>query len=437
MMIPDTWCKLLACGVLVYWFGYWLFHLAAICYGKYKLHRIKKQQTDVNTVSVEADKDYPGVSIIKPMVGVDPNLADNLRTYFTIDYPKYEVLLCVQDSNDPAIQVATTMLETYGSSVDLRLLIGASDVGVNPKICNMHPAYSQAKYPFVLISDSSIKMRRDTLKDMVDCMLNDVAIVHQIPFTCDRIEDIHKSGIRQRRFVATLEKVFFGTAHARIYLVADLIRAVCHTGMSSLIRKRALDECGGLSAFAQYLAEDYFIAQQLVERGWRTTISGLPALQNSGTLDLYRFHDRLRRWVKLRASMVPYTIVLEPMSECLILGAIAAWSTHVLVPTVDPYAFYLVHTLVWFLLDWILLRTIQGSPLPFTRVEYSIAWLYRECLGPYIFLTALLWRPRIIRWAARTYKLRLGGIAETVDTNLECTNILTNVVIEQPPKIKV
>lgn len=57
--------------------------------------------------------------------------------------------------------------------------------------------------------------------------------------------------------------------------------------------------------------------------------------------------------------MVPHTIVLEPLSECLILGALAAWSTHTLMPMIDPYAFYLVHILVWFLLDWILLNTMQ------------------------------------------------------------------------------
>lgn len=66
------------------------------------------------------------------------------------------------------------------------------------------------------------------------------------------------------------------------------------------------------------------------------------------------------RWVKLRIAMVPHTIVLEPLSECLILGACAAWAAHTLSSgSIDPYAFYLVHVLVWFLLDWILLNVMQ------------------------------------------------------------------------------
>lgn len=56
--------------------------------------------------------------------------------------------------------------------------------------------------------------------------------------------------------------------------------------------------------------------------------------------------------------MIPFTIILEPLSECLILGAIAALSVNYLFQW-DALVFYLVHILVWFLLDWILLSTVQ------------------------------------------------------------------------------
>lgn len=56
--------------------------------------------------------------------------------------------------------------------------------------------------------------------------------------------------------------------------------------------------------------------------------------------------------------MVPHTILLEPLSECFVLGIFAAWSINFLF-RIDPFAIYLFHVLVWFLLDYMLLNVIQ------------------------------------------------------------------------------
>lgn len=52
--------------------------------------------------------------------------------------------------------LVNSLMEKY-PKVDAKLYIGASAVGVNPKINNMHKAYEAASYEFILISDSGIK----------------------------------------------------------------------------------------------------------------------------------------------------------------------------------------------------------------------------------------------------------------------------------------
>lgn len=33
-------------------------------------------------------------------------------------------------------------------------------------------------------------------------------------------------------------------------------------------------------------------------------------------------------------------------------------------------------------------------------------------MGPYLFLTAVLWHPSVVTWTTRQYRLRWGGISE-------------------------
>ncbi|KAJ8955321.1 hypothetical protein NQ318_003414 [Aromia moschata] len=357
----------------VFWCSMWILHCIAIFYGKYRLHKKVKP--------FSADEPYPGVTILKPLMGVDPHLVSNLETFFTMNYPMYEILFCIEDEKDPAINVVRALIEKY-PKVSADVFIGGSTVGVNPKINNMNKAYEAASYDLILISDSGIRMKEDTLLDMVNHMSEKTGLVHQMPFTCDR-----------NGFAATLEKIYFGTAQARIYLSADFVRVNCHTGMSALMRRPVLEEQGGLKMFGCYLAEDFFIAKCFLDRGWKTAICSQPALQNSGICDVSSFQARLNRWAKLRIAMLPLVIFFEPLTECMVIGAAAAWATSILFLW-EPIAFYLIHILVWFLCDWILLCIVQNGTLPFNKFDFIVGWLFRECTGPYLFILAVL-NPKI------------------------------------------
>lgn len=72
---------------------------------------------------------------------------------------QYEILFCVQDPKDAAVNYVNCLLEKY-PQVDARLFTGGSKVGVNPKINNMQPAYEASKYELVLVSDAGIRSKR-------------------------------------------------------------------------------------------------------------------------------------------------------------------------------------------------------------------------------------------------------------------------------------
>ena len=377
---------------VIFWLALRFIHFVALFYGWYRLHRKRD-------LSQFTEKSVPGVTILKPLVdSVDSSLFQNLETFFTLDYPKYEIIFCIQDPDDSRLRMYVESLRSKYPNVDSQAFYGGEKVGVNPKVNNMQPGYSAAKYELILVSDSGIKMKEDTLTDMVSCMGEGVGLVHQMPYACDR------SGIP-----ATLEKVYFGTSHARIYLAASLVGINCVTGMSALMRKDVLDKAGGIKVFGKYLAEDYFMAKTFQDEGFSIVISTQPAWQNAGDSSIVLFQNRITRWIKLRAAMCPHTILLEPLSECMLLGILTAWAVNFLLRW-DPISFFLVHVLLWFIMDWMLLHIVQHGSLPFNKFEFLVMWLFREVSAPYLFFLAQL-NP-VIHWRSKFFKLRWGGLVE-------------------------
>lgn len=137
---------------------------------KYRLHKKVKP--------LPPDEPCKGVSILKPLMGVDPHLVSNLETFFTMSYPlvsllqinllnslinlffnfQYEILFCIEDEKDPAIEVVENLIDKY-PKVTAKIFKGGSTVGVNPKINNMNDAYNNSTFNLILISDSGIRSR--------------------------------------------------------------------------------------------------------------------------------------------------------------------------------------------------------------------------------------------------------------------------------------
>ncbi|XP_060601487.1 ceramide glucosyltransferase-like isoform X1 [Ruditapes philippinarum] len=366
----------------------------------------------------------PGVSIIKPLMGIDPLLEVNLESHFTLSYPKLEILCCVQDDQDPAINVVNKMKERY-PKVDCKLFIGGKDDIINPMVNNMAPAYDNAQYEYIWISTSRIKANTQILLDMV-CKLQkpNVALCHQMPFTTD-----HKG------FAQALEKTYFGGAFARYYLAFNVLGLCCATGMSYMVKKVLLDEVHGLNWYGKYLAEDFFLTYALHEKGYRLVLSAYPAQQNLAQTEVMGYKNRMVRWLRLRLNMIPLVSgFFEPLTECIPIGIYAAWSLYHFLG-INPYIFFSIHIVAWLVSDYLLLRMVQvghsmlnlqtpnknqgclfyykqGSP-PFSKIQYLFAWILREILAVWVFFEALV-SPRTIKWGKRTYKLSLGGHTEIV-----------------------
>ncbi|XP_067666851.1 ceramide glucosyltransferase-like isoform X1 [Haliotis asinina] len=346
--------------------------------------------------------DLPGVSIIKPLMGVDPLLEENLESHFCMKYPKFELLCCVNDEKDPAVDLVNRLCENY-PKVDCKLFKGGKNGIINPMVRNMAPAYDAAQYEYVWISTSRIKASTDIIMDMV-CKLQkpNVGLVHQMPFTLDH-----------RGFGSCIEKIYFGCALQRFYLAFNLMNLCCVTGMSYTFKKSILDQLNGLSWFGKYLAEDYFLTKAIHEKGYKLVLSSFPAQQNVGGTSYCGLVDRLIRWMRLRINMLTVVSIMEPMADVFPLGAYGAWCQYHFFGF-NPYYFFAAHVFGMLVMDYLLLHNAQVGPVAFSKLEYIFGWFIREFTSTFIFLAAIM-KPHTIKWGRRTYRVRCGGHTEISD----------------------
>ena len=60
-----------------------------------------------------SDQEFPPVSVIKPVCGLEPMLEQNLESLFQQDYPTFELIFGARTADDPAIAVVNQLRCRY------------------------------------------------------------------------------------------------------------------------------------------------------------------------------------------------------------------------------------------------------------------------------------------------------------------------------------
>jgi ceramide glucosyltransferase len=232
----------------------------------------------------------PGISVLKPLKGLDDNLFDNLESICIQDYPQYEIIFSLQDHNDLAYKVARKIKDKYPDR-DITIIVERCNAGLNPKVNNLIPAYRVAKYEVILISDSNVAVNRNYLRDIAEDMQDpEVGLVSNII-----------KGTGGRTFGAVFENLHMNSfVMGSVCLLDRFLKMPCVVGKSMLMRKRDLESIGGFEAVKDVLAEDYLIGKKLHRIGKKVVLSNHMISNVNEYWDIRKFLNRHTRWGKLR-----------------------------------------------------------------------------------------------------------------------------------------
>ncbi|HML08462.1 MAG TPA: ceramide glucosyltransferase [Xanthobacteraceae bacterium] len=249
-----------------------------------------------------SEQDFPPVSLVRPLCGIDNYAADTLSSTFALDYPRCEILFCVASAKDPVVPLIEALMAEHAEA-SARLLVGDERVSLNPKLNNVVKGWRAASHDWIIIADSNVLMPHDYIELLFASWRADTGLVASPPIGC-----------RPQNIWAELECAFLNTYQARWQYLADTLGFGFAQGKTMLWRRADLEGAGGIAALARELAEDAAATKVVRGAGLKVRLVDRPLAQPLGHRSAAEVWNRQLRWARLRRASFPAFFLPEVIS---------------------------------------------------------------------------------------------------------------------------
>jgi len=325
------------------------------------------------------------ISILKPLAGRDLGLEENLRTFFTQDYPSCELLFAVRTENDPAVDVVHKLQAEF-PAIASTLIVTGKPPYANAKVYSLDRMLAQARHDLVVMSDSDIRVGPNFLAGAAAEFADPNIALATCPYRA----------IGGPRLWSALEAEGMNTEFIGGLLVARLLEGVKFAvGPTIIARKEMLAAIGGFDRLKDYLAEDFMMGKLAAELGYGVILSSNIVEHHIGSENLrVNFIHRLR-WNRSTRRSRPAGYVGQLFTNplpiaLLVVAAQPAWWP-VLIPTLLFRGFA----------AWATSKTILDQKLHWVRL------LLQDLLSFAFWIAGFF--GNTIMWRGHRYKLLPDG----------------------------
>jgi ceramide glucosyltransferase len=326
-----------------------------------------------------------GVSILRPVCGLEHRIEETLASSFRIDHPSYEVIFCVAAADDPVVPLVRRLIREH-PGIPARLLVGVERRGPNPKLDNLMKAWDVAAHDWIVLADSNVLIPPDYLDRLFARWTERCAVVCSPPV-----------GIDVQGWAAELEAAFLNTFEARWQLAGDEIGFGFAQGKTMLLRRSDLAPEGGLAALAREVAEDAAATKFARRLGRQVRVVDQPFPQPLGWRTFAGVWRRQLRWARLRRLSFPAFFCAELPVGALFPCVLATWLA---VAGVLPWAGVAAIVLAWYGAEALLAHAFRW-PL---RLRSPLFWIARDLLLPALWLRA--WTLKGYEWRGSAVDVR-------------------------------
>lgn len=252
------------------------------------------------------------ISILKPLAGVDEGLEANLRSFFSQDYPDFELLFAVREANDPAVQVVELLRKEFpGRSV--QLIVTGEPPYPNAKVFSLDRMLSEAKHDLLVMSDSDIRVQPGFLRAIAGEFSDPHIALATCPYRATAGQSVWSN----------LEAEGMNTEFLAGMMVARLVEGVKFAvGPTIAARKSALDGIGGFAVLKDYLAEDFVMGKFAAAAGFGVILSRNIVQHHIGSEGLRTNAAHRLRWARSTRRSRPLGYIGQVFTHTLPIAAI-------------------------------------------------------------------------------------------------------------------
>jgi ceramide glucosyltransferase len=353
----------------------------------------------------------PAASLLKPVHGVDFGSFENFVSFCTQDYPEYEILFGVGDSDDPAVPLIQRLMADFPQR-RICLMVGAERIGANRKVNMQARLAREARHEILVLTDGDIRVSRDYLREVI-APLADRKVGAVTSFY---------RGIVEKNLGAELEAIGAASDFFAGVLMANWMEGITFgLGASIVTTKEWMARIGGFAAIADMHSDDYELGNRIAKAGGKILLSREVVATMYPAQSARSFWQHQVRWARTVRLSRPLSFVGLLFTHGLpwaLLAAFIAPSTSIAVAYLLAYV-VLRLTMAWTVGVWgvgdgVLRRRIWLVPL--RDAIYFLVWLASFASNR-------------IHWGGEEYIMRKGQLVAVAPRESAEAN-----VIAQPRK---
>ncbi|HEY4816477.1 MAG TPA: bacteriohopanetetrol glucosamine biosynthesis glycosyltransferase HpnI [Candidatus Acidoferrum sp.] len=230
----------------------------------------------------------PGVSLLKPVRGVDFGSYDNFASFCTQEYPEYEIVFGVGDAADPAVPLIQQLIAKFPQR-RISLFIGAEQIGANRKVNMLARLAREVRHEILVLTDGDIRVGPAYLKEVVG------------PLADKRVGAVTSfyRGIAEKNLGAELEAVGAASDFFAGVLMANWMEGITFgLGASIVTTREWVAKIGGFQAIADMLADDYELGHRIANAGGKILLSREAVWTMYPALSARGFWQHQVRWAR-------------------------------------------------------------------------------------------------------------------------------------------